>query len=166
VNGNFEVVKNFRLITNNFWSDGAGRYLFGQAPNFIVRSNGSLSNIHAGSTVDGIEARIKNTQLYGYYGLIYIGRNVALDANGTSFIGYGYPGSPNSQNRTTQEGTIGLTQTFFNDPKYGAVSMYLDYAYFFRNPWFVGPNPRNAHQHAVWFDLRYTLPGSAPTIRY
>jgi hypothetical protein len=91
---------------------------------------------------------------------------VALDANGTSFIGYGYPGSPNSQNRTTQEGTVGLTQTFFNDPKYGAVSMYLDYAYFFRNPWFVGPNPRNAHQHAVWFDLRYTLPGSAPTIRY
>jgi TolA-binding protein len=167
VNGNFEVVKNFRLITNNFWSNGAGRYLFGQAPNFIVRSNGSLSNIHSGSTLDGFEARIKNTQLYGYYGLIYISRNVALDANGTSFIGYGYPGSPNSQNKTTQEATIGITQTFFNDPKIGAVSMYLDYAYFLRNPWFIAPgNPRNAHQNAVWFDLRYTLPGSAPTIRY
>jgi len=27
VNANFEVVKNFRLITNNYWSDGGGRYL-------------------------------------------------------------------------------------------------------------------------------------------
>ncbi len=167
INGNFEVVKNFRLITNNFWSDGAGRYLFGEAPNFIVRANGDLSLIHSGSTVDGFEARVGKTQIYGYYGGIFVGRNTALDANGTSLIGYGYFKSPNSQNRTMQEGTIGITQTFFNDPKYGAVSMYLDYAYFWRNPWYVAPGaPKNAKQNAVWFDLRYTLPGSAPTIQY
>jgi hypothetical protein len=167
VNGNFEVVKNFRLITNNFWSDGAGRYLFGAVPNFIIRSDGSPSLMHAGSTVDGFEARVGKTQIYGYYGGIYAGRNTALDANGTSLIGYGYFKSPNSQNRTMQEGTIGITQTFFNDPKYGAVSMYLDYAYFWRNPWYVAPGtPKNAKQNAVWFDLRYTLPGSAPTIQY
>ena len=167
VNGNFEVVKNFRLITNNFWSDGAGRYIFGAAPDFIVRSNGSLSLIHSGSTVDGFEARVGKTQIYGYYGGIYVGRNTALDANGTSLIGYGYRGSANSQNRSMQEGTIGITQTFFNDPKYGAVSMYIDYAYFWRNPWYVAAGaPKNAKQDAVWFDLRYTLPGSAPTIGY
>jgi hypothetical protein len=167
VNGNFEVVKNFRLITNNFWSDGAGRYLFGEAPNFIVRADGSLSLMHSGSTVDGFEARVGKTQIYGYYGGIYVGRNVAYDANGTSLIGYGYTKSANSQNRSMQEGTIGITQTFFNDPKYGAISMYLDYAYFWRNPWYVAAGaPKNAKQNAVWFDLRYTLPGSAPTIQY
>lgn len=167
VNGNFEVVKNFRLITNNYWSDGAGRYLFGAVPNFIVRSDGSLSLIHAGSTVDGFEARLGKTQVYGYYGGIYAGRNTALDANGTSLIGYGYTKSANSQNRTMQEGTIGITQTFFNDPKYGAVSFWLDYAYFWRNPWYVAPGaPKNAKQNAIWFNLRYTLPGSAPTIQY
>lgn len=169
INANFEVVKNLRLITNNFWSDGAGRYLFGAVPNFIVRADGSLALMHAGSTLDGFEARLGKTQLYGYYGAIYAGRNVALDANGTTLIGYGYRGSPNSQNRTMQEGTIGITQTFFNNPRYGAVSMYLDYAYFWRNPWSFAagqPGGKNAKQNAVWFNLRYTLPGSAPTITY
>jgi TolA-binding protein len=167
VNANFEVVKNFRLVTNNFWSDGAGRYLFGVAPDFIVRANGAISLLHSGSTLDGFETRVGKTQIYGYYGGIYIGRDVAYDANGTSLIGYGYTKSANSQNRTTQEGTIGITQTFFSDPKYGSVAMYLDYAYFFRNPWYVATGaPKNAHENAVWFDLRYTLPGSAPIISY
>jgi len=167
INANFEVVKNFRLVTNNFWSDGAGRYLFGTAPNFILQANGNPSLIHSGSTLDGFEARVQKTQIYGYYGTIFVGKNTAYDVNGTTPIGYGFTGSPNSQNRTMQEGTIGITQTFFNNPRYGAVSMYLDYAYFWRSPWYVAPGaPKDAHQHAVWFDLRYTLPGSAPTIGY
>ncbi|MBV8731571.1 MAG: hypothetical protein JO336_17330 [Acidobacteriia bacterium] len=166
-NSNFEVVKNFRLIENFFWSDGAGRYLFGEAPNFILRADGSPSMMHSGSTVDGFEWTLGKSNIYGYYGGIYVGRNTALDANGTSLIGYGYRGSANSQNRTMQEATIGITQTLYRDPKYGQVSFYLDYAYFFRRPWYVAPNsPKEAFQHAVWFDLRYTLPGSAPTIGY
>ena len=167
VNGNFEIVKNFRLITNNYWSDGGGRYLFGVAPDFIVRADGSPSLIHSGSTLDGFEAVIKNTAIYGYYGGIYIGRNTALDANGTSLIGYGYRGSPNSQNKTTQEGSVGLTQTLWRDGKYGALQLMFQYAYLFRNPWFVAPNaPKNTHENAIWFNLRYTLPGTAPTIEY
>ncbi len=164
INGNIEVIKNIRLITNNYWSNGGGRYLFGVAPSFIVRSDGSPSPIHSGSTVSGFEAQVKNTLLYGYYGGIYIRKNTALDANGTP-IGYGYTGSPNSHNRTTQEGTTGFTQTLWRDAKYGAMQVMLQYAYFFRNPWFVAPGlPKNAHEHAVWFNLRYVLPGSAPTV--
>jgi TolA-binding protein len=167
VNGNFEIVKNFRLITNNYWSDGGGRYLFGIAPDFIVRADGSPSLIHSGSTLDGFEATLKNTAIYGYYGGVYIGRNTALDANGTSLIGYGYRGSPNSQNKTTQEASVGLTQTLFRDSKYGALQIMLQYAYLFRDPWFVAPGaPKNTHEHAIWFNLRYLLPGSAPTIKY
>jgi hypothetical protein len=167
INGNFEIVKNFRIVTNNFWSDGAGRYIFGEAPNFIIRSNGSPSLIHSGSTVDGFEWTMGKSLFYAYYGGIYVGRNIALDANGTSLIGYGYTGSANSHNRTMQEGTIGLTQTLYRDPKYGQVSFYLDYAYFWRAPWYVASGaPNQANQHAVWFDLRYTFPGSAPAIQY
>ena len=168
LNANFEVIKNLRLITNNYWSDGGGRYLFGAVPDFIVRPDGSPSLVHAGSTLDGFEARIGKTQLYGYYGGVYAGRNVAVDTNGKP-IGYGYAGSANSQNRTMQEATLGITQTFFSNPRYGAVSMFLDYAYFLRNPWSFTPGEaggKNAKQSAVWFDLRYTLPGSAPTIGY
>ena len=141
--------------------------MFGVAPNFIVQANGKPSNIHSGSTIQGIEFTHKNTQLYGYYGGIYIKRNTAIDADGKTFIGYGFPGSPNSQNRTTQEGTVGLTQTLFRDGKYGAFQIMFQYAYFFRNPWFVATNlPKNTHQNAVWFNVRYVLPGTAPTIKY
>ncbi len=165
INGNVEVVKNLRLVTNNFWSDGEGRYLFGVAPDFIVRADGSPSMIHSGSTVSGVEYQRKDLQLYSYYGGIYIKRNTALDTNGAP-IGYGYTGSPNSQNRTTQEGTLGMTQTLWRDGRYGAMQLMVQYAYFFRNPWFVAPGaPKNTHQNAVWFNLRYVLPGTAPTIQ-
>ena len=57
--------------------------------------------------------RVKNTLLYAYYGGIYIGRNAAIDANGTTRIGYGYTGSPNSQNRAIKEVTFGFNQTMW-----------------------------------------------------
>lgn len=163
---NAEVVKNFRFVTNNFYSDGSGRYLFGAVPNFIVRADGSPSLMHSASTVTGFEATIKNIAPYIYYGGVYAGRNTALDTNG-SRIGYGYTGSPNSQNRSIQEITAGYTHTLWRDGKYGALQYMAQYAYFVRNPWYVAPNsPKNAHETAVWFNLRYVLPGSAPTIKY
>src|ERR1051326_4639551 len=55
INVNFEIVKNRRLLTNNYYGSGGGRYIFGQAPDLIVRSDGSLSPIHSGSTVSGFE---------------------------------------------------------------------------------------------------------------
>ena len=169
INANVELTPGLRLVTNNFWSDGEGRYLFGVVPDFIVRADGSPSLIHAGSTVSGFEYAHKNLQLYAYYGGIYAGRNTALDANGTTRIGYGYQGSGNGQNKTTQEGTFGWTQTWWRDGKYGAFQTMFQYAYFFRNPWYVtptSPGGNNAHESAVWFNIRYVLPGTAPTIKY
>jgi dsDNA-binding SOS-regulon protein len=163
-NGNFEVVKNFRLITNNYWSDGGGRYLFGQAPDVVIRSNGSLSPIHSGGMVHGFEANLsKNFLLFAYYGDIYVGKDVALDANGTSLVGYGFHGG--SQNRNIQEFTIGYVQTFWKDAKYGALSMITQYEWLNRYLWYVAPNtPKGGHDSTVYVDIRYTLPGSAPTL--
>jgi hypothetical protein len=163
---NAEVVKNFRVVTNNFYGDGAGRYLFGAAPNFIVRADGSPSLVHAASTVSGFEATIKNFAPYIYYGGVYIDRNTAFDANGTTRIGYGYTGSANGQNRSIQEITGGWTHTFWRDGRYGALQWMAQYAYFFRNPWFVAPGtPKTAHETAIWFNLRYVLPGTPPSPR-
>ena len=164
---NAEIVKNFRVVTNNFYGDGAGRYLFGAVPNFIVRADGSPSMEHSASTVSGFEATIGNFAPYLYYGGVYAGRNTALDANGKTPVGYGYTGSPNSQNRSIQEITFGWTHTLWRDGRYGALQWMAQYAYFFRNPWYVAPNaPKNAHETALWFNLRYVLPGTAPTIQY
>jgi len=89
---------------------------------------------------------------------------VALDtANKDAFIGYGYPKSANSQNRTIQEATFGFNQTFWKNPNYGALSFIFQYSYLFRDPWYVAAGaPRDAHNSLVFLDLRYTLPGQAP----
>jgi len=164
-NLNFELVKGFRVFTNNYWSNGGGRYIFGQAPDLIAHVDGSLSLIHSGSTVTGFEFNHKNTLLYGYYGGIYIGRNVAIDANG-SRVGYGYVGSANGQNRTIQEITGGFNQTLWKDAKYGALNLMGQYSYLSRNPWFVASGqPEDAHLNMLFLNLRYTLPGSAPALK-
>jgi hypothetical protein len=169
LNLNFELLKNLRILTNNFWSDGGGRYIFGQAPDFILRSNGSISPVHSGSTVTGLEytaGKTYPTLYYGYYGAVYVQRNTALDANGTTRIGYGFSGSGNGQNRTIQEITVGTNTTFWKDAKYGALNLMFQYSYLQRNPWFVATGqPSDAHVHMGFFNLRYTLPGSAPAIK-
>jgi len=166
-NLNVEVVKGFRLITNNFWSDGGGRYLFGSIPDLVIRSDGSISAIHAYSTNDGFEFTHKNTLLYAYYGGTYGQRNVTVDTTGTkpALVGYGYSGAANSQNKSIQEYTAGFNQTFWKDPKYGALNFMAQYAYFTRAPWYIGTGlPNHAYMNEFWVNLRYTLPGSAPTM--
>jgi hypothetical protein len=157
---NAAVTKGFRLISTNYWSDGGGRYLFGQAPDVIVRSNGSLSAVHSGGTVDGFEATINKTLLFAYYGGILIEKDIAIDTTG-KYIGYGYPGS--SQNRAIQEITGGFNQTFWKSPKYGAINLIGQYEYATRDPWAVAAGaPIAAHDNTIYLDVRYTLPGSSP----
>jgi hypothetical protein len=166
VNGNVEVVKNLRLITNNYWSDGGGRYMFGQAPDLVIRSDGSISPIHSGGTVDGFEATIGKFLVYAYYGGVYIGRDVVVDANGTSLVGYGYRGSANSQNKVIQELTFGYNQTIFKSPKLGAVNLMAQYQWAMRDPWYVATNaPKATHDNTIYFNVRYTLPGGAPSAK-
>ncbi len=165
VNANFEVAKGIRLIANNQYGDGIGRYFFGNAPDLVVRADGSLSPIHTFTTTDGIEATIQKTLLYFYFGGIYIGKNVAVDTNG-SLVGWGYTGSSNSQNHSVNEYTFGLNQTLWKSPAYGAINFMLQYEYATRTPWYVATGALDhASDHTVYLDLRYTLPGSAPAIK-
>ena len=159
---NVAVLKNLRLISTNFFSDGEGRYLFGQAPDLIVRADGSLSAVKADGTIDGFEATVKNTLFYAYYGGIYIGRNVAIDTNG-SRVGYGYAGSANSQNRSINEFTVGFNQTMWRNPRYGAINLMGQYEYLMRDPWYVAPGaPKATHDNTIYMNIRYTLPGAMP----
>ncbi len=160
---NFALTKNIRLISTNFFSDGEGRYLFGQAPDLIVRADGSLSAVKADGTVDGFEARVApRTLLYAYYGGDYIGRNVAIDTNGKP-VGYGYAGSANNQNRVINEITFGFNQTMWASPRYGAINVMGQYEWLSRSPWFVAAGaPKGTHDNTIYFNIRYTLPGAMP----
>jgi uncharacterized coiled-coil protein SlyX len=159
-----EIFKGFRLMTNNFWSDGGGRYIFGQAPDLVANVNGSISPLHSSSTVSGFEFTHKNTLIFSYYGGLMISRDPVLDTTG-KLVGYGYKGSSSSQNRTIQEATFGFNQAIYKHPKYGALNLIGQYSYLTRDPWYVATGqPANATMNMVFIDLRYTLPGSAPTL--
>jgi len=186
VNLNVQLFPGFRLLTNNFWSDGGGRYIFGQVPDLIVRNDGSLSPIKAASTVSGFEFTHKNSFVYAYYGGVYAQKNATFDVNGTTPIGYGVlPATLTpitfgntvaaNQNRAIQEITLGFNQTLWRDAKYGALNFMGQYSFLRRNPWVIpssapGSIPvlsedREAHLHMVFLNLRYTLPGSAPAMK-
>jgi len=165
-NLSFELVKGFRFLTNNYWSDGGGRYIFGQAPDLVVRNDGSISLVHSYSTVTGFELTHNNFLAYAYYGGVYIARNVILAPNNGGFVGYGFPGSSDGHNRSIQEATIGFNNTFWKDARFGALSFITQYSYFVRSPWYTSSGaPKNTHLNEVFLDLRYTLPGSAPALK-
>ena len=160
VNWNVELFKGFRLTDNNYWSSGAGRYIFGQAPDFIIHSDGTLSNVHSASTVAGFEATAGKTLFYAYYGGAYIFKNLAYDTNG-KLIGYG-PIANDGQNRNEQEITFGTNSTLAKNPRWGALNLITQYSYVLRHPWLVtGTAPTDAHTNMGFIDLRYTLPGAA-----
>lgn len=166
INSNLELFKNFRLIENAFIGDGTGRYIGGLAPDFMVRPDGTLGLIRSASTVDGFEYQISPKTLFAaYYGGTYIGKNVTYDPTATGstlakpvYAGYGFAGSGGTQNRDIQEITFDWVQTLWKNKNYGALALINQYSYLFREPWYFGSGPRQAHSSMVWIDLRYTLP--------
>ncbi|HZS44009.1 MAG TPA: hypothetical protein VFC63_02820 [Blastocatellia bacterium] len=163
-----DVTKNIHYVSTMFFSDGGGRYIFGQAPDAVVHPDGSIGLVQSYSTIQGIEANVRpNTLLFAYYGGMYAKRNTFIDTTSglavKPFIGFGGPNSGTSNNRAIQEGTFGFNQTIWKDPKWGAVNFMGQFSYLTRAPWFVAPGaPKNAHTPMIFLNLRYTLPGSAP----
>jgi hypothetical protein len=165
-NTNLELFKGFRLVENAYASVGGGRYIFGMAPDLIVRPDGSIAPAHSYSTLDGIEAQVaKNTLLTAYYGGAYVAREVAFDPTATGstlqtpvYAGWGYQGSTGF-NRYIQEATFGWVQTLWKNSNYGALALINQYSYLWREPW-SAPNgaPKQTHSNMVYIDLRYTLP--------
>ena len=187
-NFNLELFKNFHFVLNSFYNDGTGRYIFALAPDFVINrdadGNYHPSLVHSASGLAGFEYQVNpKTMFYSYYGGAWAQRNYGIDcytqpavtpppgttpppavcnqiySSKPSYIGYGYPGAPNSQNKTIQEPTFGVIETFWKNPHYGALSLITQYSYVTRAPWVVASGaPKNAHLSMGYVDLRYTLP--------
>jgi hypothetical protein len=155
--------KNIRFVANGMWGDGIGRYLNSLAPNTVVEVDGRPSLVHSGDLVVGFEILPhRNAQFGAYYGGAYAQRNFFLDTTNPlpgRFAGFGAPNSPNSANRSLQEGTLDWTQTFWKNPQYGAVLLVTQFSYVTRSSWFVPAGaPKNAHLGMSYVSLRYVLP--------
>ena len=141
LNLNFQLFPGFRILTNNYWSQAGGRYIFGQVPDLIVNPDGSLSPIKTSSTVTGyrihtqehVSIRLLRRHLrfprpwVRQRGGVWLWRR--CDGPGSNYA------TAISQNRTIQEGTVGFNQTFWKDDKYGALNLMGQYSYLTRNPW-------------------------------
>jgi hypothetical protein len=175
VASNYEFSPNFRILANAFWSDGGAHYLVGTGPQVVIRPNPAGTDVtpsfvHAGAGSAGFEWHVTpKAALAAYYGVNYFRRNFFPDTTNTAdprrIIGYGGPGSPDTNNRTIQQATFDWIQTFWKDPTFGAVQFYAQYSYLTRAPWFVAPGqPKNAHLSMVFAGLRYILPSTSATL--
>jgi hypothetical protein len=173
--GNYELFHNFLFLLNTFWSDGGAHYLVSDGPQLVLRPNAAGTNIfpsmvHTGSGLAGLEwIASKRSAFAVYYGADYFGRNFFPDttntANPNTIIGYGGPGSSNTNNRAIQEYTFDWLQTFWKSDKYGALQYYTQYSYVTRTPWFDAPGaPRNAHLSMVYAGFRYVLPSTSGSL--
>jgi hypothetical protein len=157
-----EITKRVTLLTANFYSDGGGRFIFGEAPALIIEGNGAPSLLHSMSTLDGVEYQATpKWKLWAYYGGTHIGKNVAIDPSNGKPVGYGYTGSPNSQNRSIQEITAGFTRVFHRDPIFGSFQFSGQYSWLIRHPWYVASGqPGSANLSMIYLGLRYLLPAA------
>jgi hypothetical protein len=172
LNVNYEIIHNLHIVANTFYSDGGGRYIFGLGPDVVVKPDGALSAVHAGSGVGGFEYQTTpHFMFYGYYGGAYFQRNYGFLAatstsscdgvSGFTCVGFGFPGSANTSNRAVQEGTIGVIPTLWSNENYGRLQIITQYSYLVRSPWSIlstPGNPKNAHTNMVYLGLRYILP--------
>jgi hypothetical protein len=172
---NFELFRNFTLLANAFWSDGGAHYLVGTGPQLVIRPNAAGTNVapsmvHAGAGSAGVEwIATPKTAFAMYYAGDYFQRNFFPDTtnttNPTTIIGYGGPGSPNTNNRAIQQATFDWLLTFWKHPRYGALQFYTQYSYLTRAPWFVAAGePKNAHLSVVYMGFRYVLPSTSGTL--
>jgi hypothetical protein len=172
LNANLELFPNFHVILDSFWSDGGGRYIGGLGPDVIVKANGALSAVHAGSGLGGLEYQVTPSFLFdAYYSGAYFSRDTSLlasaasptpscdGATGFTCVGYGFAGSANSNNRAIQEATFGFTKTFWSNPNAGKLQFISQSSYATRAPWYVAVGaPKDAHAFIQYVDLRYVLP--------
>jgi hypothetical protein len=159
-NNNIGLGKGVRLFENALYGRGIGRYLAGQGPDVVINSNGRPTNVEAASGLLGAEAQLtRRTLLTGYYGIDYFGRAIVWDPASMKYVGYGYAGSANSQNRFVQELTLGVRQAFWEDLHYGSLSFAVQYSYLFRSPWWAAAAPTRATENMLYLNMRYTLPG-------
>jgi hypothetical protein len=171
VNLNLRLIRNLTLIANSFYGDGGGRYIEGLGPDAIVKPNGTLSAVHSGAGLGGLEWQPNRRYMFdAYYGAAYFQRNFGFfptpgsTCNGLPgflCVGFGFPGSPNTTNRVIQEATVDVIPTLWSSEEYGRFQVIAQYSYLKRSPWSTlttPPTPKNAHLSMVYAGIRYILP--------
>jgi hypothetical protein len=159
-----ELVKGLTFVGTGFYSYGGGRYINGLGPDLVITppdSTGAygIGLVKATSAILGLEYAVAPVDtISAYWSEARFGQRFDKTSTG-AYVGYGYPGSPNSQNKEIDEYTLDNTYTFWKSPAYGALALIGQVSYVDRKPWFVATGaPTKADATMVYLDLRYTFP--------
>lgn len=162
------LFRGFHLMGMGYWSDGGGRYIGGMGPGFVVLEPGSAESpfraalIHAGSGIGGFEWAVPGrTTIASFYSGAYFQRRYGLDPSvkAPTYVGYGYPGSGNTNNRAVREISFASTTTLWQNPVYGALQFITQSSWAEREPWYLAAgSPRDAHVFMEFANLRFVLP--------
>jgi hypothetical protein len=147
-----------RLLLQAGFGSGMGRYMGGLVPDVAFRADGSIVPIGSMSWVGGVEHRLTSAMsVAGYYSGVDLDQRAELDGDG-SYIGFGFPGSSNSNNRTIREATATYSWAPVTTADRGSVQLSLQGAWLTREPWFQGSGPASADAFMFFAQLRYNLP--------
>ncbi len=158
------ITRTLTLVGTGYYGLGGGRYIGGNSPDFVVEGPGSLGAYRVGlirstSSLVGLEwAAAASDTVSAYWSTLGTGRRFSQQANG-AYVGYGYPGSAGSNNRSIEEFTLANTYTLWRSPSYGALQVIGQLSEVERTAWYQAPGaPARAEDTMVFVDLRYVLP--------
>ncbi len=140
------------------YGPGIGRYLGGLAPDVTFGAAGSISLVRAGSWVGGIEQSVSPAVVIAVYDSgMHADASYTTDVSG-ALIGYGYPGSANSNNRNIHEVTGVFSWRPWAIAGRGSMQWNTQLSWLQRTPWSVGNGPASADAWLFLTQIRYNLP--------
>jgi hypothetical protein len=164
VNMAAKVAKNTRLIAQGAYGVAIGRYIGALFPDVVVRPNLTINPLPTASWVSGLDQGItKNFDIAAYYSGGWVKRSYYLQPDGI-YIGYGFPGSTDLDNRQLEEATLFATWRIYKAEKRGSVQWGTQFSWFSRTPYasvprFLGPGQwHSAEPWLMFSQLRYNLP--------
>ena len=158
INARYNVNAGTRLLIQTGFGSGLGRYVGGLVPDAAFRQDGSISTISTLSWVGGVEQRISpKLSVAGYYSGLDTDANFDLDTDG-SYIGFGFPGASNSNNRRIQEITGTGSYQFLRSTDRGSGQFNLQASWLKREPSSGGNALASAKAFLFFAQVRYNLP--------
>ncbi len=158
INARYNLTAGTKLLMQTGFGSGLGRYIGGLVPDAAFRRDASTSAIGTTSWVSGVEQKISPTlSLAGYYSGLDVDASFDLDTDG-SYIGFGFPGSSNSNNRKIREITGTTSYQFVRSPDRGSGQFSLQASWLEREPLSQGNGLPSAKAFLFFAQVRYNLP--------
>ena len=158
INGSVRLTPTFKVLGQFAFGPGIGRYIGGLVPDVTFDADSSIDPLNTTSWVAGVERSLGSwASIAGYYSGVDTDNQTATDTDGT-FIGFGFPGSSNTNNKSIQELTLTASLLSFNSTNRGSAQINLQYSWLERKPWDSGSGRSSASMHMFFAQIRYNLP--------